>query len=277
MLAQRIVTAVVLLALLVTALAWSRLAFAVIVTMFLGIALSEWLRLAGWSKLVAMTIASLLGIALFALALVHPPLLESAVLPSAVVASLIWLVLAPMLGGKDTPRLPVLSPPAGLSLAVVLMAAAWFAVMHFLDQGAVPMLSVLALVWIAVIAAYFVGRAFGRRKLAPNISPGKTWAGLYGAVLGVLGAALLAWVFVPELPFMSNQLFRDLGVPLALLLLSVLVAASVAGDLFESLLKRRAGVKDSSHLLPGHGGFLDRIDALIPALPLAVVFEAWGR
>ncbi len=277
MLAQRIVTAVVLLALLVTALAWSRLAFAAIVTMFLGIALSEWLRLAGWSKLVAMTIASLLGIALFALALVRAPLLESAVLPSAVVASLTWLVLALMLGGKDAPRLPALSPLAGLSLAVVLMAAAWFAVMHFLDQGAVPMLSVLALVWIADIAAYFVGRAFGKRKLAPNISPGKTWAGLYGAVLGVLGAALLAWVFVPDLPFVSNRLFRDLGVPVALLLLSVLVAASVAGDLFESLLKRRAGVKDSSRLLPGHGGFLDRIDALIPALPLAVVFEAWGR
>jgi len=277
MLAQRVLTAVVLLLILLGSLAWSTLAFAAVLTAFIAIALAEWLQLAGWGRSIAVAIAATLGLALFGLEAGHAALPELAAMPLAVVASGAWFVVALLLPGKDGPRLPIIPPGIGLALAIVLATATWSAVMHFLRQGPMQLLSLAALVWIADIAAYFVGRAFGRRKLAPAISPGKTWAGLYGGVLGVLGASLLAWHLAPELPFFSNRLFSSWGVPLALLVLAFLVLASVVGDLFESLLKRRAAVKDSSHLLPGHGGFYDRIDALIPVLPLAVVLEAWGR
>jgi phosphatidate cytidylyltransferase len=127
------------------------------------------------------------------------------------------------------------------------------------------MLAVMALVWVADIAAYFAGRAFGRHKLAPAISPGKTWEGVAGAIAGVLiyGAAVLSY----------SPLAGKLPLPTAALaaLLVLLTAVSVMGDLFESLLKRQAGIKDSSQLLPGHGGVLDRIDALTSTLPVAAL------
>jgi len=129
-------------------------------------------------------------------------------------------------------------------------------------------------VWMADIAAYFWGRAFGRNKLAPTISPGKSWEGAYG---GVAGVQLLAvgWIAAEDhLDLGSASVFRLLqqahgwgGLLLAALLLAAL---SVVGDLFESLVKRAAGAKDSSNLLPGHGGVLDRVDALLPVLPAAM-------
>jgi phosphatidate cytidylyltransferase len=127
------------------------------------------------------------------------------------------------------------------------------------------LLAAMALVWVADIAAYFTGRAFGKRKLAPAISPGKTWEGVAGAVVGVMiyGAVVLNFS-----PLAGNV---PLAAPLLVLLLLVLTAVSVMGDLFESLLKRQAGIKDSSNLLPGHGGVLDRIDALTSTLPLAAL------
>jgi phosphatidate cytidylyltransferase len=158
-------------------------------------------------------------------------------------------------------------------LAVVLVLAAWFALMRFLSQGVLMLLSVLSLVWIADTAAYFVGRAFGRRKLAPHISPGKTWAGVAGAILAVLIVAFTIWQFVPAARIYSNDLFAAIGPAFALLLLALLVASSIVGDLFESLLKRQAGVKDSGQLLPGHGGVLDRLDAMVPVLPSAAVIQ----
>ena len=169
-----------------------------------------------------------------------------------------------------TLRLPRI---VGMSLAVVLMLAAWFALMRFLSQGVIVLFSVLLIVWIADTAAYFAGRAFGRRKLAPHISPGKTWAGVAGAVLAVLLLALVIWLLVPDRRIYSNTLFASVGPAFALFLLALLVALSIVGDLFESLLKRQAGVKDSGQLLPGHGGVLDRVDAMLPLLPSAVVIQ----
>ncbi|HEY8609466.1 MAG TPA: phosphatidate cytidylyltransferase [Noviherbaspirillum sp.] len=134
------------------------------------------------------------------------------------------------------------------------------------------LVSVMAIVWIADIGAYFSGKAFGRRKLAPSISPGKSWEGAIGgwiAVLLIAGAS----VFVPMLEdTFAGQLVRQWGWTGFAAVMTLMVAASIAGDLFESMLKRRAGMKDSSNLLPGHGGVLDRIDALVPTLPLAVLF-----
>jgi phosphatidate cytidylyltransferase len=135
----------------------------------------------------------------------------------------------------------------------------------------------MALVWIADIGAYAAGKAFGKNKLAPTISPGKSWEGAIGGAIAVLviasctvlfGGAAFADTFVVRVQ-------ASLGWPATLAILALIVAASVVGDLFESQLKRRAGFKDSSNLLPGHGGVLDRIDALIPVLPLAALIGAW--
>jgi len=140
----------------------------------------------------------------------------------------------------------------------------------------VPLLSVLFIVWLADTAAYFAGRAFGKRKLAPHISPGKTWAGVAGAVVAVIGVALIAYQVAPGAGLLSSRLLSTLGF-VGAVLLGAIVLLSIVGDLFESLLKRQAGVKDSSHLLPGHGGFYDRVDALLPALPLAALLEWIAR
>jgi phosphatidate cytidylyltransferase len=141
------------------------------------------------------------------------------------------------------------------------------------QRSAVFLISAMAIVWVADIGAYFAGRAFGRRKLAPEISPGKTWEGVAGGWLAVLVLAGIS----TQIPILADSFAPALqvrfGWPIWVVLMSVLVAASVVGDLFESLMKRRAGVKDSSALLPGHGGVLDRIDALVPVMPLAFLIS----
>jgi phosphatidate cytidylyltransferase len=168
--------------------------------------------------------------------------------------------------------------PRGVStvLAVLMMSAAWFAMAHFLREGVVVLLSVLVIVWVADTAAYFAGRAFGKRKLAPHISPGKTWAGVVGAVVAVIAIAVIAHLVAPDAGLLSNRLLATLGV-VGAVLLGAVVLLSIVGDLFESLLKRQAGVKDSSRLLPGHGGFYDRVDALLPTLPLAALLDWIAR
>jgi phosphatidate cytidylyltransferase len=143
------------------------------------------------------------------------------------------------------------------------------------------LLSVLVLVWVADIAAYFAGRSLGgrfiQRKLAPGISPGKSWEGALGGMLGVVIVAF-AWrwldtVWMVQVPSFYSHLGVK-GVWFLLIAMIFMVVMSVVGDLFESLVKRSAGVKDSSGLLPGHGGVLDRIDALLPAMPLAMMLYA---
>jgi phosphatidate cytidylyltransferase len=150
---------------------------------------------------------------------------------------------------------------------VLALFATWLALAElFLRRGPWFLVSLLALVWVADIAAYFSGKAFGRHKLAPAVSPGKTWEGAAG---GVVAAA--AWVALSAAwPGSFGAVLRDHWSWLGTLIIAVgLAALSIVGDLFESLLKRRAGVKDSSGLLPGHGGVYDRIDALLPVAPLA--------
>ena len=176
-----------------------------------------------------------------------------------------------------------LPPPEGMRntllaiLYAVSIVSCFAAIVVFFKHSAIYLLSVMALVWIADIGAYFSGKAFGKRKLAPTISPGKSWEGAIGGGVAVLllstltilfGGAALADTFVVHLQ-------ARLGWAATVGILLVIVAASVVGDLFESQLKRRAGVKDSSKLLPGHGGVLDRIDALVPVLPLAALIHAW--
>jgi phosphatidate cytidylyltransferase len=161
-----------------------------------------------------------------------------------------------------------------LALGALLLWGAWLAIVQAKVHGINFILSVFCLVWAADIAAYFGGRAFGKRKLAPAISPGKSWEGVWSGLLGVMLLAFL-WVHVTDVkvavdsPSLFTLLVQRHGV-VSLLALVFLGAMSVVGDLFESLVKRAAGAKDSSNLLPGHGGVLDRIDALLPVFPLAL-------
>jgi phosphatidate cytidylyltransferase len=153
--------------------------------------------------------------------------------------------------------------------AWVALLGAWLALVELQARSPWLVLAASAIVWIADTAAYFFGRAFGQRKLAPEISPGKTWEGVYG------GLAVVAVYALCLLPFARDAGYLpDIGAPAVLAWLGIaLVAAavSVLGDLYESLLKRHAGVKDSGTLLPGHGGVLDRVDGLVAAVPLAAL------
>jgi phosphatidate cytidylyltransferase len=162
-------------------------------------------------------------------------------------------------------------------LAVALLSAGWMALDSLLRRGLPWLVSVLAVVWIADIAAYFTGRSLGRHKLALRISPGKTWEGVYGALAFVTVFALLVHRLWPQAQLWSNHVLSELAWPLAVAALWAVVGLSVVGDLFESLLKRQSQVKDSGRLLPGHGGVLDRIDATLPALPAAVLIDWWTR
>ncbi|MBR7068987.1 MAG: CDP-archaeol synthase [Oxalobacter sp.] len=137
------------------------------------------------------------------------------------------------------------------------------------------LLSVLVVIWLADIGAYFAGRTFGKHKLAPSISPGKTWEGVAGGVIAVLIAGVVTVLASPEQDNIAVSVYNRYGWIGMVASLVVLVALSILGDLLESKLKRRVGMKDSSNLLPGHGGVLDRIDSVIPTLPVALLLGLW--
>ncbi|OEZ58162.1 phosphatidate cytidylyltransferase [Duganella sp. HH105] len=278
MLKTRIITAVILLAVLLPVLFFNYFpAFAVVVTLFVGAAMWEGARLFGLAEMRARMVG-IAGAVLFAVLLTH------AAKPGAVnalygAACLLWLIrYAPSLGLG----LPPLGGAANWSLAITFsfaVFACFFAIVGLYQHSPLYLLSVMVLVWIADIGAYFSGKAFGKRKLAPSISPGKSWEGAIGGGVAVLAISSLSIALAAGSPWLQDtfayQLQARFGWALALLVLLLIVAASVIGDLFESQLKRRAGIKDSSNLLPGHGGVLDRIDALIPVLPLAALIGSW--
>lgn len=177
-------------------------------------------------------------------------------LPSA----FFWLLVLPFWLRSRWP-LPGLA--GGLLVGAVVLMPTWLALAQLRQLGAWTLVCTMAIVWAADIAAYFAGRAFGKAKLAPNISPGKTWAGAWGAVAGVLLYGFLAAGWLPAALQGNAALFA--------LLLVALTVSSIVGDLFESLLKRQVGIKDSSSILPGHGGILDRIDSQTSTLPLVAL------
>lgn len=274
MLRTRILTALVLLALVVAALWLGRTAFMILAATMFCAAIWEWLRLAGLPGKAPLAISIVLVGVLIGIdrSGLGPNASGLTLICSA--AAALWLTIAAVLVQAQRRGLR-LGQASTAVLGGLLLPAAWFALLALYQAGIILLLSVLAIVWIADISAYFAGRAFGKSKLASNISPGKTWAGVGGAVAGVLTVALAVRLFAPDAPVLGNLLFRR-AAELALPVLALMVAASIVGDLFESLIKRQAGMKDSSQLLPGHGGVLDRIDALLPVLPLAVLLHRWA-
>lgn len=278
MLRQRILTAVVLLAVIAaTLLVPSPWPFVVFLSAVTGCALWEWLRLTAADT----PAAALAGIAMAGLTLLQGYLWMGGADPGTALASfgvtmqlllplvgLGWLVGGPALLARGRVGPPSRSPVLSLAALPALYCAWASLALPFLARGAAFVVSLLALVWVADIAAYFIGRAFGRRKLAPRISPGKS---IEGAAAGVLAA--VAWVLLSGLwaGSFGHALIAAWGYTAAALFAAVLGAMSIVGDLFESMLKRRAGRKDSSNLLPGHGGVLDRIDAVLPVAPLALL------
>jgi phosphatidate cytidylyltransferase len=170
-------------------------------------------------------------------------------------SAIFWCILAPYwLRLKLVVRHPAMLAVVGL----IVLLPTWLALVQ-LQNDAMLLLALLAVVWIADTAAYFTGRAWGRHKLAPAISPGKTWEGVAGAFGGVTVYALGFSLFMVRSPFIIIPVFL------------VMTGLSIVGDLFESWLKRNAGVKDSGSMFPGHGGMLDRMDAITAALPLAAL------
>jgi phosphatidate cytidylyltransferase len=243
-------------------------------------AMFEWLRLAGYPDRPAIVAGALFGGALLASQELAGDKLSGplGVLCGGAVVG--WLAVGALLVVAQRRGVSAGLPGRAGRLALVLLAllflgGLWAGFVELVRDGPLWLVSILALVWLADIAAYFVGRSFGRRKLASRISPGKTWAGACGALAAVLIVAFAAHALWPRAHLLSSALIDGAGWLLAAAILALLVSLAIVGDLFESLLKRRAGVKDSSRLLPGHGGVLDRIDALLPVLPLALLIQRW--
>jgi len=276
MLKTRILTALVLLAVLLPVLYSNNYtAFAVVATAFFGAAIWETFRLFNPNSNKAALVA-LFWTAAFAWTFF---IADTGASRSFwfVLSVVLWLVrFVPSLRTGLPPLDSVGNTLLSLIYAVSLVGC-FAAIVTLYAYSPLYLLSVLAIVWCADIFAYFSGKAFGKRKLAPSISPGKSWEGVYGGSIAVLVIGTLVILFGGEAlaDTFPVRVQASLGWAVTYLTLILIVAASVVGDLFESQLKRRAAMKDSSNLLPGHGGVLDRIDALVPVLPLAALIGAW--
>lgn len=280
MLKQRVITAIVLLALLLPALFWrTPEPFIALLLVLIAAAGWEWGRLNGLGPAGSITAGGITLAGCLATWLAGLPARPLPVLWSA--AAAVWVLGGSWLVRVGVPGWPHIPQAVRLIAGVLALVTAWLAAAQARVLGVNFLLSILVLVWVADIFAYFAGRAFGlkftRRKLAPAISPGKSWEGVWGGMAGVVVLAL-AWTWADaalQAPVASLYTrLASLGWPVLLLAVLFLTAMSVVGDLVESLVKRSAGVKDSSQLLPGHGGVLDRVDALLPALPIAMMLAS---
>ena len=260
-LATRVVTGIVLIGAILAALfALPTPAFGVVVLLIVLAAGDE------WAKLIGLAQAQRAGFALVTLA-VGAALLwigtargyETVALVTCGLATLFWIAVGVPSVLRNT--LPASRLARAVS-AFIVLEGAFVAIVTCRAYSPWFALAAMAIVWIADTSAYFTGRRFGRHKLAPLISPGKTWEGAFGGIVAVAVYALLLAMPFPHAGYGGAEFVVSLVV-----FAIALAALSIVGDLHESLLKRSAGVKDSGTLLPGHGGVLDRIDALLAAMP----------
>ncbi len=271
MLKTRIVTAIVLVSAFLLALFYlPPIGWLAVSTLIAALAAWEWGALIGFGKQARVS---------FGLAVVVVAVLTAIASPGAVgiagesdsaaialgrwfyyPSAAFWILVAPIWMKS---RWRIHGSVLGVLVGAVVILPTWLALVQIKLAGELVLLAIMATVWLADIAAYFSGRTFGRHKLAPAISPGKTWEGAIG---GVLAVVVYGFFYLSVLP-------KELaGSPALLFVLLVAFAAfSIVGDLLESLLKRQAGLKDSSGILPGHGGVLDRIDSLTSTLPMAAI------
>ncbi len=264
MLKTRILTAVIALLLFLAALFYLSPIFWMMLLLTLVVMGSlEWSKLAKFSvahSTVYLTVTALLGgellYVLSRAVLVDP--YTTAFLWLYVASLAFWTLAAPVLLKSNY---PIKSPALLALIGWLLFLPTCLALYQLHTISPLLLLGFMAAIWISDTAAYFAGRAFGKHKLAPRISPGKTWEGVAGALIAVSVYAL-TW------GYMAGE---EIPVALLLPLLLALTALGIIGDLFESLMKRHAGVKDSGNILPGHGGILDRIDALTSTLPAAIL------
>jgi len=270
MLKTRVITALVLLVAFLAALYWlPPPAWAAFAGVLVIPAAWEWAKLIKLQTgACALYVLAVAAICAALLGLTEPGVLSGR-LESAVYlgASLFWIIVVPLwLWRSALPRSRWLAALTGM----LVLVSTWLALVGLHRLGPTLLLLLMSVAWVSDIAAYFAGRRFGRHKLAPAISPGKTWEGVAGAMFAVsLYAAL--WGFALQAYFPPAIKTMHFGAIAMLLFLWLLTAIGIYGDLFESALKRQAGVKDSGVLLPGHGGVLDRIDALTSVLPVAAL------
>ena len=257
----RIITAVVVLLIFLPAIFLLPSAGWIGLALFLTVAAAvEWARLTGLGVIATSMYAALVVMGCFLVATF--PMARIVVYAFA---GIFWLLIAPYLlfTHADTHK-PIWSKLLGL----ILLPAVFEALVELREISAGILLAIMAVAWVSDSLAYFTGRALGRHRLAPLISPGKTWEGAAGGLVGVAIYAILCFSLGWKLTS-----FMTLG-QMTLLWLA-LAAAGIVGDLFESLMKRSAGVKDSGNVLPGHGGVLDRVDALLPIMPLAAIVHQY--
>jgi phosphatidate cytidylyltransferase len=284
MLKQRVITALIMLAIVIPTLLYpSPWPFCLLALVFMAAGAWEWARMNGLKESGSIYFAGffVLGAALsWYLGFLNMAMPNVWILASGFwVLSSAWLLSAGVVGWSKIPE--TLRRAGGL----IVLWLAWLAVCQARIQGVNFLMSVMCLVWVADSFAYFAGRTWGgkftKNKLAPSISPGKSWEGVWGGAVGVFLIAL-AWIWADSHWLSAAQgsatsLYTRLNsqhVVLMVVALLFLTAMSVIGDLIESLIKRSAGVKDSSGLLPGHGGVLDRVDALLPTLPIAMMLTS---
>lgn len=282
MLKQRVITALVMLLILLPAMFYrSPEPFCAIALVLIAAGAWEWARLNGYAQSASLGIGVVCG--LLCAAAWWSGWLNRSLAGLWLAAGAVWVLAGAWVLYRGVAAWAVHPRALRLLAGLLALCVAWLAVAQARVIGINFLLSILVLVWVADIGAYFAGRTFGgrfsRSKLAPSISPGKSWEGVWGGMVGVMALAFVwrwadaAWA--SSVPSFYTQLGRQSGW-LLLIAAIFMTVMSVVGDLFESLVKRSAGVKDSSGLLPGHGGVLDRVDALLPTLPLAMMlYSVW--
>lgn len=264
MLKQRILTALILAPLALAGLFATNLTYFMLFTgAVICIGAWEWARLSQCRTLGQIIFPIFIGLMLFG-AYNKPDLLKQ-----ALYFGLGWWVLALVLV-LTYPKTSSLwrCPSKRLIMGAFVLVPTWAGLVYLRELNSLTLLYVLLIAWVADIGAYFTGRAWGKRKLAPKVSPGKSWEGVAG---GLTGTAVLALIT----SFMLKFTLFEYGLFIAATLIVTLV--SVLGDLTESMIKREAGMKDSSNLLPGHGGVMDRIDSLTAAIPIFAVFLIYAE